>query len=70
MPSKQTVKIIKRDQRERRANPPQLSVEQSKTETQAQRDIFETITSWIEEQRETRQALYQRDLLWLKGAFE
>jgi hypothetical protein len=67
MPPDQPIKIIKRCQRERQ---PQLPECVFKTESQARRDIFETITTWIEEQRETKQALYQRERLLFRGVFE
>lgn len=55
-----SIKIVKRKQREL------LLVSQAepecelKTESQTQRAVFDTITSWIEEQRETKRALHQR----------
>ena len=56
--SEKSIKIIKREQRELLAaqneEPPELPM---KTENEARREIFETITRWIEEQREAQQAL-------------
>lgn len=49
MPSNKAVRIIKREQRELLAN--QQEVPASKTETQTKRDIFRTITLWIEDKR-------------------
>jgi len=70
MPTDQPIKIIKRCQRERLAQPPPTPECEFKTESQARRDIFETITTWIEEQRETKQALYRRERLFLRDVFE
>jgi hypothetical protein len=70
MSSKQPIKIIKRCQRERLAEPLQSPECGLKTESQARRDIFETITTWVEEQRETKQSLYRRERLILRGVFE
>jgi hypothetical protein len=70
MPSHQPIRIIKRCQRERLAQPQQSPECELKTESQARRDIFETITTWIEAQRETKQALNQREKLFFRGVFE
>jgi hypothetical protein len=70
MPPDQPIKIIKRCERERLAESQQSPECQIKTESQTRRDIFETITTWIEEQRETKQALYRRERLLLSGVFE
>jgi len=50
MPANKPIRIIKREQRELPADQPQPEGE-SKTESQISRDIFRTITSWIEERR-------------------
>jgi hypothetical protein len=59
MPPAQSIRIIKRKQRELLAAPQSTLECELKTESQTRRDIFATITSWIEEQRETKQALHQ-----------
>jgi hypothetical protein len=59
MPANRPIRIIKREQRGLLAAQPELECE-SKTESQISRDIFKTITLWIEEQRETSQELHQR----------
>jgi hypothetical protein len=46
-----TIRIIKREQREFPAVPPECEL---KTERQARREIFETISLWIEEQRQRK----------------
>jgi hypothetical protein len=48
-----TIKIIKREQRELPAVPPEGEL---KTENQTRREIFETITLWIEEQRQRKRS--------------
>jgi len=59
MPPSQSIRIIKRRQRELIAARQEAPECELKTEMQTRRDIFQTITSWIEEQRETKQALHQ-----------
>jgi hypothetical protein len=60
MPPSQSIRIIKRKQRELIAARQEIPECELKTEWQTQRDMFDTITSWIQEQRETKQALHQR----------
>ena len=56
--SEKSIKIIKREQREllvtKNEELPELRM---KTENEARRELVETITRWIEEQREAQQAL-------------
>ena len=56
--SDKSIKIIKREQREllvtKNEELPELRM---KTENEARRELVETITRWIEEQREAQQAL-------------
>jgi predicted XRE-type DNA-binding protein len=51
--SEKTIKIIKREQREVPAGEPEGEL---KTENQTRREIFETITLWIEEQRQRKRS--------------
>jgi ADP-ribose pyrophosphatase YjhB (NUDIX family) len=53
--NEKTIRIIKREQRQFPGGHPEG---ESKTENQTRREIFETITLWIEEQRQRK-----RDLL-------
>ena len=56
--SEKSIKIIKREQRELLAAQNEALLElPMKTESEARREIFETITRWIEEQREAQQTL-------------
>ena len=50
---------MKRDQREFLEEPPDALKDEGKTERQARRLMFQTITSWIEEQRELKKRLAQ-----------
>jgi hypothetical protein len=70
MQSKQPIKIIKRKQRELIASEQDAPECELKTERQTGRDIFETITLWIAENKDTRQALYRRERILLRGVFE
>jgi hypothetical protein len=65
MPPNKSIKIVKRKQRELLAAHQEVLECELKTESQTRRDIFETITSWIEEQRQTKQALHQRNRILL-----
>ena len=57
------IKVIKREQREvLAAQGEELPVPQVKTESETRREIWETITLWIEEQREAQKALTQNFL--------
>jgi hypothetical protein len=60
MPPKQSIKIVKRKQRESLAAREDAPECELKTETKTRREICETIASWIEEQRKTKQALHER----------
>ena len=55
MPDK-TIRIIKREQREFPAEQQEVPSCELKTENQTRREIFETITLWIEEQRQRKNA--------------
>jgi len=56
--SDKSIKIIKREQRELLVTKnEELSEVPMKTENEARRELVETITRWIEEQREAQQAL-------------
>jgi hypothetical protein len=59
MPAKEKpIKVIKRKQREvLAAQGEELPVPQVKTESETKREILETITLWIEEQREAQKVL-------------
>jgi hypothetical protein len=49
-----TIRIIKREQRESDSGQQELTECELKTERQTRREIFETITLWIEEQRQRK----------------
>ena len=51
--NEKTIRIIKREQRELPAGQPEGEL---KTENQTRREIFETITLWIEEQRQRKRS--------------
>ena len=56
--NKKPIKVIKRKQREGlAAQGEDPSMPQVKTESETRREILETITLWIEEQREAQKAL-------------
>ncbi len=57
MSSNQPIKIVKRKERELLEAQQQLPECEVKTEGQTRRDMFETVASWIKEQREAKQAL-------------
>jgi len=54
----QPIRIVKRKERELLAAQQQTPECELKTDGQTRRDIFETVTSWIKEQKETKQALH------------
>jgi len=70
--SDKSIRVIKRRQRDDLAAR-QFAAEQEtpeselKTECQTRREIFNTITAWIEEQRETKEELHRRDCLLLRN---
>jgi len=51
-----TIRIIKREQRQFSAGQQETLGSELKTERQMRREIFETITSWIEEQRQRKKS--------------
>jgi hypothetical protein len=55
MSSKKAIRIIKREQRELLANQQEAPEGELKTEKQTRREIFRTITFWVEQQKETKQ---------------
>jgi hypothetical protein len=68
--SQKSIRVVKRGQRDYLAAQ-QLAAQQEtpepqlKTESQTRREIFNTVTSWIEEQRETKKELQRCDGLRL-----
>jgi predicted ATPase len=68
--SQKSIRVVKRRQRDYLAAQ-QLAAQQEtpesqlKTESQTRREIFNTVTSWIEEQRETKKELQRCDGLRL-----
>ena len=64
MPANRAIRIIKRQQRELLATRLEVAQCDSKTDSQIRRDIFRTITLWIEDQRERKQELSQRRRLF------
>jgi hypothetical protein len=71
--SQKSIRVVKRRQRDYLAAQ-QLAAQQEtpesqlKTESQTKREIFNTVTSWIEEQRETKKELQRCDRLGLGDA--
>jgi hypothetical protein len=56
--NEKSIKIIKREERELLvAQNEELPEAPVKTENETRREIFETVTRWIEEQREAQRAL-------------
>jgi hypothetical protein len=51
-----TIRIIKREQRQSPACQPEIPACESKSENQTRREIFETITLWIEELRQQKKS--------------
>jgi hypothetical protein len=51
------IKIIKRNQREFLAEPPEMAHSGLKTENQTRRELIRTVTSWIEERKGTKKEL-------------
>ena len=69
MPSSdKSIRVIKRSEHEREAPPQETPESELKTESQTRREIFNTITLWIEQQKETKKELQERDCLLLKNA--
>ena len=54
-----TIRIIKREQRESLAGQQEIIASDLKTENQTRREISETVTSWIEEQRERKKGAFK-----------
>ncbi len=57
--SDKSIKIIKREHRESLV-PREMDHSRLRTEKQTRRDLIRTVTSWIEERRETT----ERELVW------
>ena len=53
-PAHKAIKIIKREQRTALHDEEGKTPATSKTETQVRREIFSTITSWVETQKEAK----------------
>jgi len=51
-----TIRIIKREQRQSLAGEQEIPACELKTENQTRREIFETITLWIEELRQQKKS--------------
>jgi hypothetical protein len=70
--SEKSIRVVKRRRRDHLAAQ-QLATQQEtpecqlKTESQTRREIFNTVTSWIEEQRETKKELQRCDGLLLEN---
>ena len=64
LPSK-SIKVVKRKQREVLEDQQEALESAPKTERQARRMMFQTISSWIEEQREIKKRL-PTQLAWLE----
>jgi hypothetical protein len=59
MTSNKSIRVVKRAQREFLEEQPEVREANIRTERQARRLMFETITSWIDEQREFKKQLAQ-----------
>jgi hypothetical protein len=55
-----TIRIVKRRQRETRVPSECETAERLKADTQ---DLFDTVTLWIEEQREAKREMLRRDTI-------
>ena len=60
MSSNKSIRVVKRDLRELLQEHPEVPEANMKTERQARRLMFQTITSWIEEKREFKKQLAQQ----------
>jgi len=63
MSSNKSIRVVKRDQREFLEEQSELRETKMKTERQWRRLMFQTITSWIEEQREIKKQMARLTLL-------
>ena len=63
MSSNKSIRVVKRDQREFLEEQSELRETKMKTELQERRLMFQTITSWIEEQREIKKQMARLALL-------
>jgi hypothetical protein len=54
-----TIKIVKREERETLDEEREKSDARLKTEIQIRREILQTVTSWIERQREAKKELFR-----------
>ncbi len=60
MLANKSIKVVKREQREVPEDQQEALESAPKTERQAQRMMFQTITSWIDEQRESKKQLHRQ----------
>jgi len=67
-PSDKRIRVVKRRKSDHLAEPQNTPDCELKTESQTRLEIFKTITSWIEEQRETKEELQRRDRHLLRDA--
>jgi len=65
--TQKSIKVIKRQQRDEPPAEPELREDELKTESQTRREIINTITSWIEARKDTREELQRRDCLVLRN---
>ena len=63
MSSNKSIRVVKRDQRELLQEQQEAPEGDVQTDRQARRLMFETITSWIEEQREIKKQMARLTLL-------
>ena len=63
MSSNKSIRVVKRNQREFLEEQSELRETKMKTERQERRLMFQTITSWIEEQREIKKQMARLTLL-------
>ena len=60
MSSNKSIRVVKRDQRDLLQEQQRVREDEVQTDRQARRLMFQTITSWIEEQRELKKRLAQQ----------
>lgn len=63
-----SIRVVKRRQRDYLVAQQETPECELKTERQTRREIFNTITSWIEEKRETKKETHRRNCLLLRDA--
>lgn len=64
------IKIIKREHRDAVLEDRDQAEPSLKTENEIKREILNTITSWIEHQREAKKELHRQSSLFKREAFE